>query len=56
MNRRDFLRTALAAAGLAGLAALGLLGRATRWTVDRIRIPLKPFDRGRLRDPHDLAG
>ena len=56
MTRRTFLGRALAAAGVAGLAAIGLAGRAARWTAERIRIPLKPFDRERLRDPHDLAG
>ncbi|MHC4470097.1 MAG: hypothetical protein ACYTDY_02615 [Planctomycetota bacterium] len=56
LTRRGFLRTVLAGAGLAGLYAFGLAGRAARWTAGKLRIPGKTFDRGRLRDPHDLAG
>jgi hypothetical protein len=55
-TRRGFLLRVAAAAGLAGLAVLGITGRAALWTARRIRIPVKPFDRARLREPHDLAG
>lgn len=52
MERRRFLLLAAGAVGTAVLAAVGLAGRVAT----RLVIPLKRFDRKRLRDPHDLAG
>lgn len=55
-TRRGFLLAALAAGGCLALGMLRVTGRAARHTVSMVRIPLKPFFRDRLREPHDLAG
>jgi hypothetical protein len=56
MNRRGFLLRTAGFAGAAGLVVLGLAGRARRIAARTVRIPFKPFERRKLRDPHDLAG
>lgn len=63
MNRRGFLLRAAGFAGAAGLVVLGLAGRAGRLAARTgrlaaraVRIPFRPFDRAKLRDPHDLVG
>ena len=53
ITRRSFLVAAVAAAGGIALGVLRWTGREAR---RMIRIPFKPFDRSRLREPHDLAG
>lgn len=55
-TRRGFLLAALGAAGAAALVAAGLLRRGALAATARFRIPMKPFEPERLRDPHDLAG
>jgi len=55
-TRRGFLLRAAAGAAAIALGVTGLARRGARTVARAFRIPVKPLDPARLRDPHDLAG